>query len=379
MRARHYSLAWIAIAGLAIGCGDSGSSAGGTSDGANPGGGPSVSLADLPPKLADALCTEYQNCYGPIFSLFMNGSDCVSVTEPRIRNSTFALLQGEIDAGKVTYDPSKIQACLDSLRAGSCAQMLERDSPVCLAALDGTVELGGACTFNEDCQGKALCKSSSGTCPGQCAPLLAAGQACTQDSDCQDGLQCSSETSLCVQPASDGQACEYGSPPCGPGLLCMGKDDSKKTSGICKTPTETFSAANGSACDPTVGLLCQIGSACVADSYSLTPISIQWLCVPAGSYAAGAACKPGLPDACAGGSYCQTGPGIGALSGTCTSLPAAGQACASGLIQCQPGAVCVSSLCQNLAANGVSCTGDGACYSGHCGTSGGCETRLPCK
>jgi hypothetical protein len=364
--ARH--LACLAIIGLGIGCGDGGSS------------GPAIPLADLPPRLANVLCTTYRNCVGPIFQWFMNGSDCVSVTEQRIRNGTFALIQGEIDAGKVVYTPAKVQACIDSLAARTCAQLLDRDSEACLAALDGKVELGGACTLDEDCKGKAICKSSTGTCPGQCSPLLAAGQACSQDSECQDGLQCSSETKQCVQPVGAGQACEYGSPPCGPGFLCLGKDDSKKTPGTCKTPTEAFSSAPGSACNPSTGLLCQDGSACVADKVSLAPVSIDWVCVANGTYAAGADCKPGFPDACASGTYCKTGTGLTALSGTCTSMPGAGQACVSnGTLQCQPGAVCVSGTCQNFAANGVSCTGDAMCYSENCGPSGGCEAKLPCK
>jgi hypothetical protein len=364
MQRQHYVLSGFVALGLVTGCGDSDKS---------------IALAELPPKLAQALCTAYQNCYGPIFELFLNGGDCVAVTEQRIRNGTFPMLQGEIDQGKLVYDGAKMQACLDSLMGRSCAQMLERDSAACLAALDGTVAIGGACTLDEDCQGEAICKSSSGTCPGQCTPLLVAGQACAQDADCQSGLQCSSVTQLCVQPAADGQACEYGAPPCGPGLLCLGKDDSNQTPGTCKTPAEALSAAAGAACDASNGLLCQSGSSCVADSYTLLTSTVNWLCVTTGSYAAGGACKPGFPDACASGNYCATGTGLAALNGTCTTIPGSGQACGTGLSQCQPGAACVSGLCQILVANGVSCTGDGMCYSEKCGTSGGCEAKVPCK
>jgi hypothetical protein len=134
--------------------------------------------------------------------------------------------------------------------------MLERDSPECLAALDGTVDIGGACDLDEDCKGKALCKASSGTCPGQCTALLVAGQACAQDSNCQDGLQCSTETKLCVLPAGNGQPCEYGAPPCGPGFLCLGKDDTNKKSGTCSSAAQAFSGVAGGACDPTLGQLC---------------------------------------------------------------------------------------------------------------------------
>jgi hypothetical protein len=258
--------------------------------------------------------------------------------------------------------------------------MLDRDSDACLAALDGTVALGGDCTLDEDCQGQAICKSSSGACPGQCVPLLVAGQPCDQDGDCQSGLQCSSETKLCVAPAAAGQACEYTAPPCGPGLLCLGKDDTNQTPGTCQTIASALSAAPGAACDATNRSLCQPGSSCIANAIDLTSLSIDWLCVPTGGYPAGGACKPGFPEACASGYFCQTGSGLTALSGTCTLLPAAGQPCAgSDAKQCQPGAVCVSGTCQNLVANGVGCTGNAMCYSESCGPSGGCEAKLPCR
>ena len=257
--------------------------------------------------------------------------------------------------------------------------MLERDSAACLAALDGTVDLGGSCTLDDDCKGKALCKSASGTCPGQCAPLLVAGQACAKDGDCQDGLQCSQETQLCVQPVTAGHLCEYGSPPCGPGLLCLGKDDTNQLPGKCMTPAQAMSGQEGGACDPSAGQLCQSALSCVADSLTILPVAITWLCVRTGSYAAGAACKPGLPEACASGNYCKTGSGLQALDGTCTTIPPAGEACGTGLSQCRPGAACVSGLCQNLTANGVGCTGDAMCYSEKCGPSGGCEAKVPCK
>ena len=377
MQGRHRILAGLGALGLFASCGGGG--IGSAIDGGGGGGGKSIPLADLPPKLAQAFCTAYQSCFGPIFELFLNGSDCATVTEQRIRNGTFPMLQGEIDLGKLVYDGTKAQACLDSYSSRTCAQMNDRDSAECLAALDGTVELGGACTLDEDCKGKALCKSTSGTCPGTCSPLLVAGQLCAQDGDCLDGLQCSKETQQCVQPVGDGQSCEYGAPPCGPGLICLGKDDTSKTPGTCKSPAEALSGLPGGTCNPTAGQLCQSGQSCVADNYTVLTGVVNWLCVTAGGYAAAGACKPGFPDACASGNYCKTGTGLQALSGTCTSIPVAGQACGTGLSQCQPSAACVSGLCQNLAANGVGCTGDAMCLSEKCGSSGGCEAKVPCK
>jgi hypothetical protein len=346
-----------------------------TDKGANAG----ITLAELPAKLAAAMCTAYQDCFGPAFTLFLAGEDCKALTEQRIRNGTFPRFQAEIDAGKMHYDPSKAQACLDVLASLTCADILNRDRPACLAALDGTVELGQNCTLNEECKGNTICQSSSGTCPGQCAPLLTAGQACTADDDCESGLQCSSETKLCVQPATAGQACEYGAPPCSPGIVCWGKDDTNKTSGTCKTLDSVFVADANAACDPTAaGPLCKVGQSCVADSVNLAAGTVNWKCLTAGTYTAGGSCKPAIPDACESGYYCQTA--SGAITGTCVILPAAQEPCAPVFpTQCRSGAVCVDSTCQNYAANGVSCTGDAMCYSENCTPSGGCAARVPCQ
>ncbi len=133
MQARQQGWAVLVALALSTGCGD---------------GGKAIPLADLPPKLAQALCSVYERCYGPVFELFLNGADCLRTTEERIRNGTFPMLQGEIDQGRLAYDGSKAQACLDSLGARSCAEIMERDSSECLAALDGTVPLGGECRLD---------------------------------------------------------------------------------------------------------------------------------------------------------------------------------------------------------------------------------------
>ena len=361
------------LSGVVLAC----SSSNGSNDGSSTGGNGDIAFEALPAKYAEAICAAYQNCLGPVFSLFLNGANCVDVTTKRLESGTFALIPQKIAAGTISYDGHKVQACLDAVSNLSCDGLLKRDQPECLAALDGLVAQGGDCDLNEECKGSAICQSSYGNCPGTCVALLSAGQACVADSDCSDGLQCSSETKLCVKPAAAGDACEYGSPPCGPGLLCLGKDDTNKTPGVCRNAIAALSAAAGAACDPA-GTLCSSGVSCVAD-VDLATVKLVWTCVKSGTYPAGGACKPGFPDACATGNYCLTGTGLASVNGTCTAIPSAKQACGTGLgAQCQPGAVCVAGLCQNFADNGVSCTGDDMCYSGYCGTTGGCQPRSPC-
>ena len=359
------------------------SDTGGTADAdsggaANSGGGSAgIPLADLPAKLAAAMCTAYTNCLGPVFTLFLAGEDCQTLMEQRIKNGTFPLYQSEIAAGKINYDPSKAQACIDGLTSLSCANILNRDRPECLAALDGTVDLGQSCTLNEECKGNAICQSSSGTCPGQCVPLLTAGQACTVDDDCASGLTCSTETKLCVQPSTVDQPCEYGAPPCSPGLACWGKSDTDKTSGTCKSIGSMFVADGNAACDFTLGTLCKLGQSCVADSLTANN-TVNWKCLATGTFLAGATCKPAMPEACESGYYCKTS--SGSIMGTCVILPATHEPCAHVFgAQCRPGAACIDSVCQNYAANGESCTSDAMCYSENCTPSGACAPRLPCQ
>lgn len=338
-----------------------------------------IAFEELPALYADAACEAYQNCIGPLFSLYLNGSDCSSLTAKRFENGTFSLIAKKIEQGTVQYAATQAQGCLDALRQLSCAQLLERDQPECLEALDGLVALGSDCDLSEECAGSALCQSSDGTCPGRCVALLSAGQACATDSACDDGLQCSKETKLCVKPATDGQDCEYGSPPCGPGLLCLGKDDDKQTPGTCHDAKAALSGAEGESCDPGAGMLCKSGLSCVAQSYDASAQVVVWSCVKTGTYKTGEACKPGAPEACSSGNYCQTSI-LDRLNGNCTAVPDAKQSCGTGFgAQCKTGAVCVAGLCQNYAANGVDCSGDDMCYSEHCGSTGGCAPRLPCE
>ena len=401
----RFLVASLVLAGLFVSCGGSSTGVGGTvydalpagndGSGATAGNGGSVfdalpagsdsatggiAIEALPAKYAAAVCAAYQNCLGPaVSSMFFGGADCVELTTQRLENGTFALMQQKITVGTIRYDGNKAQACLDAISKLSCDGLLQRDQPECLAALDGLVALGGDCDLNEECAGSAICQSSTGICPGKCVALLSAGQACVADGECDNGLQCSSETQLCVKPAIVGESCEYGSPPCGPGLLCLGKDDANKTPGVCRNAIDALSATAGAACDPAAGILCAPGVSCVADHLDLLAAKLVWTCVETGTYTAGGACKLGLPEACATGSYCLAGAGLAVLNGVCTAIPDAKQPCGTGFgAQCQPGAVCVAGLCQNYAANGVSCTGNGMCYSGYCGSTGGCQPGLPC-
>lgn len=335
---------------------------------------------EVPTAIASAACEAYEACYGAVFELFLNGSDCTELTTKRLENGSFGEVGAAIERGTVRYDGTKVGDCLNAMRGQSCAEILERDKPECREALDGLVRLGGDCELNEECEGDAICDASAETCPGQCAARRNAGQTCSFDDECVDGLVCSEETELCVAPASEGDACEFGAPPCGPGLLCLGQDEVGKRSGTCRNVEQAMRVKAGEACSVLDGTLCEVGNACVADQIDLTSLSISWLCVKMGTYNAGATCKPGFPDACAEGFYCKRDAAGSVLDGVCTAVPDAKEPCGTGFSrQCKTGATCVTGICQNYADNGNGCTGDAMCYSEYCGSSGGCEPQLPCE
>lgn len=338
-----------------------------------------IALGDVPPKYAAELCSAYERCLGKeVYALFTNGTDCAKRTESRILNGEFPQFQAKVDAGKIRYEGKKMQACLDAIHARTCDALSERPIPECKAALDGTVAQGGECDLSAECAGATFCRSENGTCPAHCAALLVAGEDCQEDDHCASGLTCSGETRKCVAPAGLGEACEYGAPACAPGFLCLGKDDDAKTPGTCKSSSETFTGAEGEACDPR-SKLCKQGLSCAVDT--LTADGGTFKCVKTGGYAAGAACKLAFPDACATGSYCKAAGATLLVDGSCTALPTAGEACGANLFNagiCPANTACVAGKCQALAANGVSCFGDAMCYSEHCAANG-CQAKLPCN
>jgi hypothetical protein len=132
-------------------------------------------------------------------------------------------------AGRIRYESSQAQACLDALSASSCewwGNHLDWELAPCAAALHGTVQPGGACVDTFDCS-SYNCVSST-TCPGSCGNVetipprtLTLGQVCDTNNDlCVLGTQCDSQASRCVRPVPEGGACTVGNYQCAPNLYC---------------------------------------------------------------------------------------------------------------------------------------------------------------
>lgn len=354
------------VLGLAAACG--GSDSGGDGDEEL-----GIPLEEVPAKYAEAICSAYTNCLGDLFAIFRPGEDCVKNTTTQIEEE-LAKLSNIIDAGRIVYHGSKLQACLDELSGSDCSALNERAPESCEAALEGTIVEGGDCELDEECQGEQYCKLAD-ACPGECAPREQAGGLCGGNSDCISGLMCG-DTGRCVAPAEAGEACKQGEPDCVAGYLCLGEDAAAKTPGTCLEVAATFSGRTGDECSLETNL-CASGYSC--EITKLAPVG--GTC--AAAVGSGEACRAAFPDECPADEFCQLGVNpLNPAEGTCTPKPQAGQPCAKGVGAtadvCAPYARCDDGVCREIAHLGEACTVKTTCYSDNC-VDGACVAANSCE
>lgn len=348
---------------LGIGCG---------SESDNDGG--SVRFEDVPSELAGAACQALEGCYGALYDLVLPGEDCEAQVREQLAEAVTAL-EDAIDADKARYSGDRMGDCLRQVRRAGCAFDGAFSSEACLAALDGSVELGGDCQSTLECAGDAFCRNG-GTCPGECVATGAAGAVCDDDSECRAGLDCSPEQ-RCYAPPKQGAACGGPAPEgCADGAFCIGAGD--VTSGECRAPDEVFTAESGDPCNILDGTLCGPGLSCTI--LDVEGSTIQAEC--AARVGAGAACTLAVPDQCPVNQYCAV-TSAGTFSGTCKAKPTAGQPCAPGPFedsppQCAPNLRCESGTCSARQPLGAACVSDDICRSencvrGQCALEGACE------
>jgi len=329
-----------------------------------------VPLEDVPARFADGLCSQLEACAGPFADLYLQGADCRQTFTRSTQDSVLPLWQAAIANGTLVYDGHQLDACLTALTDTSCGSLAQRDLDVCDQVFQGQVPAGGSCHVEAECEGARYCQTT--TCPGSCTNRKAQGTACTDDSECVSGLNCDGDLGTCERPRDAGESCGGGTlPSCGLPSLCLGANADTGTTGTCRPISEALTAAVGETCDPGAGTLCVDGVSCALVAYDTTTSALSWSCVA--GYAAGAACKLALPDACPDGQICDADPArTGSLDGTCVPLPTAGQPCRSVAgSQCASGLVCDDTTCVTPGRLGATCVTSAGCASGMC-TAGLC-------
>ena len=264
--------------------------------------------------------------------------------------------------------------------------------------IQGLVAIGGACEFDYECAGEAICTEAR-----TCKSLLAAGQPCTGDFQCIAALHCGLNDdfeSVCRTDGTAGAACAADNE-CAEGLYCnmigvgVGPDveaddvDSDTTITVPRPGTCAAPKANGAACgvnyvsDSTTGNYtsdkecvsgnclpgicadgrgdCETNADCMgACSESTVPCMYDEDC--------GKACSGGLYD----GSYCDEASdcsGTCSLTGsTCVDATDCLSVCvtpegASLNLTCTTTAECVSSYGDGYTCSVPTCENAGSCVA----------------
>jgi len=330
--------------------------------------GPAV--RELPALYAASLCPEVEACLDSrSLEQVFGDIGCETWLTAQGEDGDVPALQSAIDDGRVDYDPSQVEPCLAELEGLGCdfssARALSRG--VCEKIFTGTVEVGGDCDVDQECEGVAFCQKGK-SCPGTCARLLGPGDPCDDDDQCEDGLRCGSDRA-CAAPAGEGDACGGSlDTECAPALLCIGDDDTTGAAGSCARSEDVFVGDEGDACDFDTGVLCKSPLSCIVESFDATTGAITLVC--AEGVSAGEPCKFGAPSQCPVDQRCDADISVGDVAGTCVPLPRAGEVCVmtTASPECAPGLHCdVDARCHSLARLEHACESDDGCASGHCG------------
>jgi len=339
----------LALAGaLALACGETadkgadGSNSGGNSGGDATSNGTSGGTATIPSSiesLDDLLAAMTalvcrSECTSGAAIEFLYREDCLDAYT-LLYEWLGADIQRSIDAGNMSFDAAEAQRCADAFAGSNCSLEIANE---CDHVFVGNVAVGGACTQSDECVDGGYCNDTL-TCPGMCEAGLSAGTACADASGvCQSGLTCLAE-GVCGARRPNGEPCEDNSE-CR-SYYC---DDE---SGRCANPPESFSKAEGEACD--------VSADCGEDLYCDTTQAVP-SCTPAAKL--GEPCvRDNIEKSCVWEAYCSLE--AGADAGVCLERVALGAVC-SNSNQCEVG-VCDDGVCVKRSGLGEPCVTDERC------------------
>jgi Dickkopf N-terminal cysteine-rich region len=265
-----------------------------------------------------------------------------------------------IDAGRMRFNSSGAQECLDAVSSAPCDRdgMLARLARHCSNVVQARVRPGGTCFGHAECLG-GICALGNG-CPGQCVAWPAPGEACGGGCDpsveyC--GVPMGGSAAVCLTRKPAGATCA-GDEECVFDLLCIAQK--------CAERWQPTGAACGGTTRP-----CGDGLACVAgvcapfvqENAMCTNASV---CMP-GSACAGGTCKP----------WRDVGQTCGQDDGLCPASQSCGATCSSvhqprahfhdacDVMACAPGLVCDSfHECSYPAGIGGKCADTVECATG---------------
>jgi|GEM_PF-5690453 len=182
-------------------------------------------LAEFITQNAKATCARYKDCCAPGAGAAFDVAKCEADFAAFGWNQSLATVTtaGVADGGNLAFDPAAASQCLTAVRNMTCkntpAAEYKNAWQKCLAAVKGTVAIGGACKSNVECATTAWCDPDNNG--GTCTALKANGDACQVRG--LGGVECSyrsagnsqcldpnaTGTSTCQAPLANGEDCSF--------------------------------------------------------------------------------------------------------------------------------------------------------------------------
>jgi hypothetical protein len=242
---------------------------------------------------------------------------------------TCAKMAAAVTAKRVTFDPSKAQACLTAYAALTCTAGVQQGVPSdCIAALSGTVAKGGTCYDDIDCSAGDYCAGadpSLGICEGKCAAKVAAAATCKLGEQCVTGYSC--YVTSTSKDAGEARACSKT-------LTTIPGAAKGATCGHDKTTQKTTTCAEGLSCNVSTlkcvdtakeGQACTPGASVCESFTSCDPTNNTCKQYPI----VGGNCGDSTgqdPVLCLGNTYCKPSSAT-SKTGTCAAQGSSGVAC----------------------------------------------------
>lgn len=267
--------------------------------------------------------------------------------------------QPYIDDGSLTLGPKSLLAgCLAGIQAADCLTFELEFVAACEGLLVGQVQPGESCDSSDTCTEGHFCDESGSADCGFCAVVKPAGNVCESGDECADGfcvdgecagdglvaspcldndncrgrLVCDSPSGTCADPGSyqADDSCEQFDGECGFPFSGMYCNSAAKGGGKC----ESFRAL-GEPCNNATGQLCDLLNKEACDTGDTQT------CVPAEVQADGEECDLLGGTVCMGGSSCDED------DGQCKPFAADGEACEEDAgVGCDFLLECIGGSCQ---------------------------------
>jgi len=327
---------------------------------------PKLALAEVEDEYYNLFCEKVENCdMNAYFSMVIDDrQDCLDFLHNNMNDGPgIGDIVAAVNAGTVAYDAEQGYACIEDMRALSCAEFGDREPASCVGVFTGTLADDDECNLNEECV-SGYCNTDAG-CPGTCEPAVAVGDPCTETDECEAGAKCVlDECAVFSAAAGVGDPCDADEDWCGEGLFCH------PTTGEC-----TAQLTEGTDCENVSDQECEAGTLCfgVGDAQkTCVELTIIETADTVCDYGAGIMCAAYNDLTCAIDDF-------QAFTGTCQTFTTLGEVCFNStelvLTSCDmfadlfcdmSGGYQTDGHCTAKKSGGEACTDGDQCLSGLC-------------